>query len=198
MNKGAQTKALILDRGLELATEIGLSGISIGVIAKACGLSRSGITGHFKDKEDMQISILQHAEDLFISEVLKRSYTLDCAQNLENLKQNWLNWIVPLSSKMATGCPFIKAAVEYQNKQDCEIKRFMSQQQQKLLHYLSDLAQRCLEQRFFSQSVDCQLFAYEFYSIYLGHNVLSILGDSEQDDRCYFHSIDQLIKRSRA
>ena len=198
MTKGEQTKLLVLNRGLALASEIGLNSISIGVIAKACGLSRSGITRHFKDKEDMQMCILQYAEDLFIAQVLKKSYCLDPLQNLKNLYKNWLNGILPLSNGEITSCPFIKATVQYQNQPQCVIKLFMANQQEKLLGYLSETAQRCVEYNYFSSNANCSQFAYEFYCIYVGHNVLNVLNNSGTSDELYYYAIEQLIERYKA
>ncbi len=198
MTKGEQTKALVLNRGLELASEVGLKSISIGVIANASSLSRSGVTRHFKDKEDMQLSILQYAEDLFIAHVLKKSYSLDPVQNLTDLYKNWLNWILPLSNGQITSCPFIKATVQYQNESECVIKRFMRHQQEKLLSYLGELSDRCIAAKYFLKTTNSAQFAYEFYCVYVGHNVLSVLNNSQPSDEFYNTAIEQLITRYKA
>jgi AcrR family transcriptional regulator len=195
MSKGEQTKALVLNQGLVLASEVGLKSISIGVIANASGLSRSGVTRYFKDIEDMQMSILQYAEDLFIAQVLKKSYCVDPMENLNNLYRNWLNWMLPLSNGELTSCPFIKATIQYQNQSQCLIKRFMAHQQQKLLSYLSETAKRCIECKYFLPTANCEQFAYEFYCIYVGHNILNVLNEADESNEHYYSAIEQLILR---
>lgn len=192
-SKGEQTRAIILSSSLELVSNIGLASISFGSVAKASQLSRSGVTGHFKDKETLQVSILEFAESLFIEYVLKKSYCEAPLHNLQNLASNWLGWICRLGVSDSNSCPFIKATIEYQNRPDCAIKSFMRQQQQKLLDYLGELCQRCVQGNIFSLTTDIKLFAYQLYSIYVGHNIQCILSDSQVNDQHYHESVRQLI-----
>ena len=72
MLKRALSREKILQKGMEHASRFGLLSVTIGVIAKATRLSRTGVISHFANKEDMQIAILDYTETLFVDQVLKK------------------------------------------------------------------------------------------------------------------------------
>ncbi|MEO1370551.1 MAG: helix-turn-helix domain-containing protein, partial [Acidobacteriota bacterium] len=61
--KGEETRAMILRRALAMMSSVGLHGLSIGEVAKAAGMSKSGIFAHFDSKEDLQLQVLQTADE---------------------------------------------------------------------------------------------------------------------------------------
>ncbi|NQZ33800.1 MAG: TetR/AcrR family transcriptional regulator [Oceanospirillaceae bacterium] len=197
MNKRAVTRDKILQKGVAHASRFGLLSVTIGVIAKACELSRTGVISHFASKQDMQIAILQYTEALFVNNVLKKSYTQDPLANLKSLKLNWLNWSNRLEFGAKGGCPFIKAAAAYSDVGSNAINDFMHDQQRRLLHYLADLAERCKDSGAFNGQVDSELFAYEYYSLYIGHSMQRDLIAKEISDKRFFDIIDALVERHR-
>ena len=56
--KGAATRELILDRAYVIACRQGLEGLSIGALALATGMSKSGVFAHFGSREDLQLAVL--------------------------------------------------------------------------------------------------------------------------------------------
>ena len=70
MSKGEQTRQEIVERALALAGEVGLEGVSLGVLAASLNLSKSGLFAHFKSKEALQVDVLQRAIDHFIQDVV--------------------------------------------------------------------------------------------------------------------------------
>ena len=65
MRKGEDTKQVILETGIDLASQLGLECVSIGSLAKAAHMSKSGLFAHFQSKENFQIEILNYAADNF-------------------------------------------------------------------------------------------------------------------------------------
>ena len=195
MNKRALTRSKILRKGMECASTIGLLSVTIGVVAKSLAMSRTGVISHFSSKEDMQIEILKYTESLFVERVLKKSYSLNPLENLHSLKYNWLYWLGQMPIAEQVSCPFIKALVEYQGRSPSKIKVFMQDQQQRLLIYLTKLIDRCKNTAVFKLDTNSELFAYEFYSLYIGHMVQKSLVDLEQADQRFFIIIEQLIAR---
>ena len=51
MRKGAKTREAILERAVSIASQNGLSGLTIGGLAKELELSKSGLIAHFGTKE---------------------------------------------------------------------------------------------------------------------------------------------------
>jgi AcrR family transcriptional regulator len=68
--KGQRTRNSILGVAAALATEEGLEPLSIGRLADASGMSKSGLFAHFGSKEELQLATVDHAARLFVSEVI--------------------------------------------------------------------------------------------------------------------------------
>ena len=68
--KGERTRHAILTRAAELATQEGLEPLSIGRLAEATEMSKSGLFAHFGSKEELQLATVDHAASLFREEVI--------------------------------------------------------------------------------------------------------------------------------
>ena len=68
--KGERTRHTILTRAAELATQEGLEPLSIGRLADATDMSKSGLFAHFGSKEELQLATVDHAAALFREEVI--------------------------------------------------------------------------------------------------------------------------------
>jgi AcrR family transcriptional regulator len=69
-SKGQTSRAAILLAAAKLATTKGLIGLSIGDLAAAVGMSKSGLYAHFKSKEELELATIATAAAIFESEVL--------------------------------------------------------------------------------------------------------------------------------
>jgi AcrR family transcriptional regulator len=68
--KGQRTRNSILEVAAALATEEGLEPLSIGRLAEATAMSKSGLFAHFGSKEELQLATVDHAAALFVAEVI--------------------------------------------------------------------------------------------------------------------------------
>jgi AcrR family transcriptional regulator len=73
---GIRTRKAILGEAVSLATVEGLEGLSIGELAKALGISKSGLYAHFGSKEGLQLATIDEAERIFDLEVIDPSMDL--------------------------------------------------------------------------------------------------------------------------
>ena len=71
LTKGERTRNAILETAAALATEEGLEPLSIGRLAEATGMSKSGLFAHFGSKEELQLATVDHAASLFVAEVIE-------------------------------------------------------------------------------------------------------------------------------
>ena len=112
--KGQQTKAVIIDAALRLASQIGLEGLSIGAVAEVTGMSKSGVFAHFGSREELQISVIREYHDRFESSVF---YTaLQSGRGLPRLQALFDNWMVQTSAEIDSGCIYISGAVEFDDR----------------------------------------------------------------------------------
>jgi AcrR family transcriptional regulator len=62
---GERSRQAILREAAQLATVEGISGLSIGRLADAVGMSKSGLFAHFGSKEELQLATIETASALF-------------------------------------------------------------------------------------------------------------------------------------
>ena len=70
--EAAQTRRDIVETAVTVASTDGLEGLTIGRLADRVGMSKSGVLGHFGDKETLQLAALEQAIARFTSEVWDR------------------------------------------------------------------------------------------------------------------------------
>ena len=112
--KGQQTKATIVEAALNLATHIGLEGMSIGAIAELTGMSKSGVFAHFGSREELQISVVHEYHDRFEQEVFFPA--IEEVRGIPRLRALFGNWMKRTSIELDSGCIYISGAVEFDDR----------------------------------------------------------------------------------
>ena len=112
--KGQQTRAAILDAALALASHIGLEGLSIGALAEAIGMSKSGVFAHFGSREELQISVVREYHRKFEEEVFRPA--LAAARGLPRLRALFDHWVRRVALEIDSGCIYISGAVEFDDR----------------------------------------------------------------------------------
>ncbi|MDD2545136.1 MAG: TetR/AcrR family transcriptional regulator [Burkholderiaceae bacterium] len=115
LHKGQQTKAAIVEVALGLATHIGLEGLSIGALAEAMGMSKSGVFAHFGSREELQISVIREYHARFEEEVFFPA--LAQPRGLPRLRAMFDLWMQRSSIEVDSGCIYISGAVEFDDRQ---------------------------------------------------------------------------------
>ena len=72
---GERTRDAILHAAVSLATVDGLEGLSIGNLAGALDMSKSGVYAHFGSKQDLQLATVDEAGRIFREEVIEPALT---------------------------------------------------------------------------------------------------------------------------
>jgi AcrR family transcriptional regulator len=70
---GARTREAIVRQAVSLATVDGLEGLSIGNLADALAMSKSGVYAHFGSKQELQLAAVTEAGRIFRAEVIDRA-----------------------------------------------------------------------------------------------------------------------------
>ena len=167
MTKGEDTKLMILEIGLDMASRFGLESVSIGELAKATGMSKSGLFAHFQSKENLQNDILQHAGRLFADGVVVPALRTEAGiPRIRALVQNWVRW----TSKMTGGCIFVQASNDFKDRPG-SVRNFLLLQQEAWIDSLRRIAQSAIRVGHFRQDIDCDQFAFELYSLLLGFHL---------------------------
>ncbi len=114
LQKGQQTKQAIVDAALGLAAQIGLEGLSIGVLAEVTHMSKSGVFAHFGSREELQISVIREYYARFAAEVF--SPAMLEPRGLPRVRALFNNWMKRVAQEIQSGCIFISGAVEFDDR----------------------------------------------------------------------------------
>ncbi len=107
---GRQTRSLILKEAVKLSSLRGLEQLSLGDLASAVGMSKSGLFAHFDSKQDLQLATVAHGWEVFEAHVV-RTRDGEPQDGLDGLLERWLSFYE--SEVLPGGCFFIVAAVEF-------------------------------------------------------------------------------------
>jgi AcrR family transcriptional regulator len=113
-NKGQQTKTVIVEAALSLASHVGLEGLSIGALADACKMSKSGVFAHFGSREELQISVIKEYYRIFELEVFEPA--LKQPRGLKRVTGLFENWMKRVAVELDSGCIFISGAVDFDDR----------------------------------------------------------------------------------
>lgn len=112
--KGQQTRAVILDAALGLASHMGLEGLSIGALAEVTQMSKSGVFAHFGSREELQIAVIREYHTRFEEEVFFPAVSE--ARGLPRLRALFERWVRRVSVEVDSGCIYISGAVEFDDR----------------------------------------------------------------------------------
>ena len=194
--KGEQTRAAILDHALKIASRLGLEGLTIGSLADATGMSKSGLFAHFGSREDLQLQVLEHAaqrygEQVFVP-VLKIERGLP---RLRALFERWLDWAT--ASGLPGGCIMISAANEYDDRPG-PIRDAVIANQHRGNAITQKAVRLAIEEGHLRDDTDPEQISFELLGIVLAsHNHRRLLGDKEARKRA-ITAFEELVARHEA
>jgi AcrR family transcriptional regulator len=113
--RGARTRDEILRTAASLASVDGLEGLSIGRLAEATGLSKSGLFAHFGSKRELQLATVEEALRVFTQEVVRPTAQLPAgARRLHARCESWLDYCE--REVFPGGCCFAATSVEFDSR----------------------------------------------------------------------------------
>jgi AcrR family transcriptional regulator len=193
VSKGDETRQAILVRAFELATTIGLRGLSIGRLAEEMNLSKSGLFAHFGSKEALEVAVVEEASRQFVQAVMVPALREPRGEpRVRALCEHWLAW-----GQRPGGCFFVSASAELDDRpglpRDTLVRAFND-----WIDELAKAARIAIREGHFRSDLDPDQVAFELYSAMLGgHTFLRFLRDPLALDRVRA-AIDRLIVSSRA
>ncbi|WP_434064008.1 TetR/AcrR family transcriptional regulator [Roseateles violae] len=114
LQKGQQTRAIILEAALQQASHMGLEGLSIGALADQTKMSKSGVFAHFGSREELQIAVVTEYHAKFEEEVFFTA--IRAPRGLPRLRAMFENWVRRVSVEIDSGCIYISGAVEFDDR----------------------------------------------------------------------------------
>ncbi len=162
-HKGAATREAILDQAYGIACSAGLEGLSIGPLAAAVGMSKSGVFAHFGSREDLQLAVLDKAAERFVGHVLLPA--LQRPRGLARLAavvEAWFDW----SRHADGGCVLLGAVSEYDDRPGV-LRDWVVAQQKRWRHELGRAVQLSVDSGELATDTDPAQLAFEIYGLAL-------------------------------
>jgi AcrR family transcriptional regulator len=193
--KGEQTRTAILDEALKVASKLGLEGLTIGGLADATGMSKSGLFAHFGSREDLQLAVLEHAAQRYGETVLMPALKIERGlPRLRAMFEHWLDWTI--ASNLPGGCIMIAAAAEYDDRPG-PIRDAVIANQHRGNAVTRKAVRLAIEEGHLKRDTDPEQITFELLGIVLAtHNHRRLLGDREARKRA-LTAFDQLVSRHR-
>jgi AcrR family transcriptional regulator len=189
------TRSAILEHAMNLASRVGLSGVSIGHLAQDLKLSKSGVFAHFKSKEALQIQVLETAAARFVEEVVRPALRQPHGEpRLRALFERWLAWAK--SQRTPGGCLFVAASVELDDRPG-PVRDRLVELQREWLALMANVMKAGIADRKFRPDADPEQFGHDLYAIMLGyHHASRLLEDPRAEARAHA-AFDNLIAACR-
>lgn len=191
--RGETTRTEILDRATALARLVGLRGVTIGQLASDLSMSKSGLFAHFGSREALEIAILDHAAEDFVSRVIRP--TLSEPRGIPRLTsacERWLAW-----SQDNGGCLFVAAVTELD---DCPgpVRDRLVEHERDWLDVLAQIVRSGVGDGWFRPEVDPDQIAFELHGVMLStHHAFRLFGDDAAPQRARA-AFAALVDRIRA
>jgi AcrR family transcriptional regulator len=113
-NKAQATKAAIIEHALEVASHDGLEALTMGSLADAMKMSKSGVFSRVGSRETLQLAVLENYRRRFEAQVIAPAqYASAGLQRLRRLFAMSLDQVV---SRQSGGCFYFSCAAEYDDR----------------------------------------------------------------------------------
>lgn len=113
--QGRRTRREILATAADLASTMGLEGLTIGRLADEVGMSKGGVYAHFGSKDDLQVAVVEAATRRFRADVIEPARS--AAPGLERARRLVHGWIDSIESTLFPGgCFFYHTGAELDDR----------------------------------------------------------------------------------
>jgi AcrR family transcriptional regulator len=175
---GERTRAAILHEAVSLATIDGLEGLSIGNLAAALGMSKSGLYAHFGSKQELQLATVEEAGRVFEAEVIAPALTApDGVAQLVTVCDAFFDHLE--RRRLPGGCFFAGAALEM-GARPGPVSEHVAAFQRSFIAFIRQLVTTSQELGQLSADEDPDQLAFELNGIILAANTSFVL---QQDPR---------------
>ena len=172
---GERTRGAILRTAASLATIDGLEGLSIGNLAAATGMSKSGLYAHFGSKQELQLATVEEAGRILDEEVVQPA--LAAPPGLAQLVAVCEAFFDYLRRRVFPGgCFFVATALEMGTRPG-PVKKRVAALQAGFDALIRGFAATALEQHELPAREDPDRLAFELHGIMLAADTSFVLHD---------------------
>jgi len=193
MGKGEETRQAIVDQAIDLVSSIGLEKLTIGTLASATGMSKSGLFAHFHSKEQLQLQVLEEARARFVDIVIAPA--LKKPRGEARIREMFRRTMEQWEENLPGGCVFHAVSAELDD-QPGPARDYLIEIQRDYRETQRRAAQIAIEEGEFRKDLDLDQFVFELGSITAAyHHFGRLLGDPNAEALAY-KAFEALLDRS--
>lgn len=171
MTKSDSTRERLLATGLDAVSVDGLGGLTLGRLAAASGMSKSGLFAHFSSKGRLQIELLDQSARLANQVVVAPAMAgPEGLARLKALVERWLGWTA--RAGLRGGCPIAAALFEMDDLTG-EVREHVAALEGRWRALLADLTRQAVALGHLRKDLDVDQFVFELCGLYLSHHASS-------------------------
>ncbi len=186
---GERTREAIVREAVSLATVEGLEGLSIGDLAGALDMSKSGVYAHFGSKQELQLATVDEAARIFAAEVIQPA--LDAAPGLAQLVALCDAFFDHLMRRTLPGGCFFAGAVLEMGSRPGPVKEQIAAFQNGLGALIRGFIVTALEQHELGADEDPDELTFEVNGMILAANANFVL----RDDPAILRTAKTIVRR---
>jgi AcrR family transcriptional regulator len=195
VGKGEDTRQAVLERATEISARLGLAGLTIGSLADAAGLSKSGLYAHFGSKEALQLATLAHSREFFVDQVLRPA--LSAPRGEPRVRALFERWLEVARDGMPGGCLFVSASTEFDDRPG-PVRDQLVRDHLDLQDSIAQVVRTAVAEEHFRPDVDPVQFAQDLHGVMLAYfHVHRLLRDPAAEDRTR-RAFGRLVADARA
>ena len=197
MSKGEQTRAAVLDEAARQVSLVGMNGLTIGLLAEKTGLSKSGLFGHFKSKEQLQVAVIDRAVELFAERVIRPALKTPRGEpRLRELFDRKLRWDSGDLS-LPGGCFFASVSAELDDAPPGPVRDRLVEVELDYADTLATVFRTGISEGQFRADADPEQYAFDIRGVLLScHHASRLLADPKAQDRART-AFEALIRAAR-
>ena len=171
--RGERSRQAILETAARLATVEGLEGLSIGRLAEALGVSKSGLYAHFGSKEELQLATIETAVAIYNREIVEPALAMPIGvQRILRLCDAFFDFVG--SGDFPGGCFFVYTSVDPANRRE-SIRTRLADEQRAWLGFIEQLVGEAIATGELPGTSDPKRIAFELDAIMIGADANFVL-----------------------
>lgn len=172
-----------------------MAGVTIGQPGEQVGMSKSGVFAHFRSKDDVQFSLLEHMAQIASAHVVHPAMSVaEGLPRLEELVHNWLGWAK--RAGLPGGCPVAAGMFELDDMEGPVRDKVLAMEDQ-WRGLLKQHVCQAIEHGHLSAGLDADQFVWELCGIYLNHHAAHrFLRAADADERAHT-AFQALLERAQ-
>jgi AcrR family transcriptional regulator len=164
MNKGAQTRKAILGTAHQMASQVGLEGLSLGTLAERMGLSKSGVFAHFGSREELVLALIDEVREEFGRRVFVPA--MNKPRGLPRLEAIFDGWLSHIANMRSGGCVIVAGASEVDDRPG-PVRDRIRRTASELRRTLARAVRQSIEEGHLRADTDAEQLAFEMHGLFL-------------------------------